>query len=369
MRLFLLFLLAFVLVAPAALWAQSNHWMRTYYETGKRQQGNSVQSTPDGGFILCGSEEQQPGSGTFWISLIKTDANGVVQWKQRYGDNFLDAMGFSVVYTPADSGYLVAGTAADSFGPGLLDYHYFLVKTDAQGDTLWTRYHNAEDYSQTPRYGLAQGLSIATDGTYLVTGFQKSMNLDTLIATLSCFDTTGNRLWHQRYTGVVFCGEPIYSSRPQATPDGGYVFTSNCGEYYWITKTNPQGDTIWQRYGSVFIPWTGMGVDILVKSDGNYWVTTPCSDPVHGDMEIGLEEYSPNGDLLAFRRYDILDETGGFHFPVGIIAMPDKRGQTKCIILPIYNFARNAHQIGVSGFFIKMQLTNEMYNFDNSMIM
>jgi hypothetical protein len=63
------------------------------------------------------------------ILLIKTDANGDVQWAKTYGEINLD-WAYSVQQT-SDGGYIVAGGTL-SFGAG--DYDIFLIKTDASGD-------------------------------------------------------------------------------------------------------------------------------------------------------------------------------------------------------------------------------------------
>jgi hypothetical protein len=88
----------------------------------------SVQQTSDGGYIVGGGTRSF-GAGNLDILLIKTDANGNIQWAKTFGETGDDAA-FSVQQT-SDGGYIVAGIT-QSFSAGSLDF--FLVKTDANGD-------------------------------------------------------------------------------------------------------------------------------------------------------------------------------------------------------------------------------------------
>src|SRR5437763_960518 len=78
----------------------------------------------------------------FCIYLVKLFSNGDIEWTKAYcsgapGNN----VGMSVDVT-ADGGYIVCGTT-DQFGAGASDV--FLIKTDAAGDTLWTRTYGGAD--------------------------------------------------------------------------------------------------------------------------------------------------------------------------------------------------------------------------------
>jgi hypothetical protein len=116
-------------------------WMKTY--GGNCQEyGCSVQSTSDGGYIVAGYSWSFGAGNPFHtnVYLIKTDAKGDTLWTKIYGDTANDR-GYSVQLT-SDGGYIIAGFT-ESFGSGKSDV--WLLKTDSNGDTLWTKIYGGED--------------------------------------------------------------------------------------------------------------------------------------------------------------------------------------------------------------------------------
>jgi hypothetical protein len=83
--------------------------------------------TFDGGYALAG------GTGSFSIDeydvwLVKTDANGNMEWNRTYGGEKGD-IAYSLVES-SNGGYVIAGSTR-SFGAG--DEDFWLIKTNEQG--------------------------------------------------------------------------------------------------------------------------------------------------------------------------------------------------------------------------------------------
>lgn len=91
----------------------------------------SVVETSDGGYAMAGYYSVGF-SCDFW--LVKVDSHGNMQWSKTYGGDEWD-MAFSVVET-SDGGYALAGYT-ESFGVGEADV--WLVKTDANGNMQWNQ--------------------------------------------------------------------------------------------------------------------------------------------------------------------------------------------------------------------------------------
>lgn len=103
-------------------------WSQAFGGTGT-DDGNSVQETVDGGYIIAGVTKSF-GEG-YDVYLVKTDSNGNVLWAKAFGGSGGD-YGYSVQQT-ADGGYIIAGETG-SYGAGGGDI--FLIKTDADGNAL-----------------------------------------------------------------------------------------------------------------------------------------------------------------------------------------------------------------------------------------
>jgi hypothetical protein len=105
-------------------------WTRTFGGADE-DVGNSVQQTVDGGYIIAGWT-QSFGAGRHAVYLIKTNAYGDTLWTRTYGGTTGD-WGNSVQQT-SDGGYVIAGYTY-SLGPGTPDYdNVYLIKTDSLGN-------------------------------------------------------------------------------------------------------------------------------------------------------------------------------------------------------------------------------------------
>jgi hypothetical protein len=154
-------------------------WAKTYGGTGY-DTARSVRQTSDGGYIVAGYTNSF-GAGGRDIFLIKTDANGNVSWAKTYGGTGNDHA-FSIQQT-SDGGYIVAGETR-SFGAGSWDV--FLVKTDANGNIQW-----AKTYGGTWA-DWAQSVQQTSDGGYIVASATFSFGAGNFDIFLVKTDANGN---------------------------------------------------------------------------------------------------------------------------------------------------------------------------------
>jgi hypothetical protein len=232
-------------------------WTRTFGGTGI-DRAESVKETTDGDYILTGNTGSF-GAGGKDVYLIKTDANGDTLWTKTYGATD-DEEGHSVVLT-TDSGYIIVGFT-DSFGAGGKDV--YLIKTDANGDTLWTNTHGGTDNDRG--YAVQQ----CNDGGYIIAGDTKSSGAGNSDFYLVKTDMGGEALWTRDYGGTAI--DIGYSL--QQTTDEGYIIAGstqsfNVGYFdIYLVKTDAIGDTLWTRtYGSFNYEHCR---SVQLTTDGNY---------------------------------------------------------------------------------------------------
>lgn len=136
---------------------------------------SSVLQTSDGGYVFAGSYSPSGTLSDLW--LVKTDANGTLQWGKAYGKLELDIRGirtgsqqFSAfsVETTLDGGYIILGGFV-----GEWLYGTWLMKTDSNGSIQWMK----DLQNSSSPYGY-EALSAwqAIDGGYMVAGFASDPN-------------------------------------------------------------------------------------------------------------------------------------------------------------------------------------------------
>ena len=91
--------------------------------------------------------------------LIKTNAQGDMQWSKVYGESGIDTV-LSVLQTK-DGGYIWAGDSS-SFGSG--GYDFWVVRTDTSGNMIWNKTYGG------PSDDVADQIISTIDGGYAVIG-------------------------------------------------------------------------------------------------------------------------------------------------------------------------------------------------------
>lgn len=130
-------------------------WTRTYGNIGV-DEGMACRELSDG-FVIAGSTSIGDHGG-YDMLLIRTDASGNALWTEHYGTTEWDLC--RSIGVMAD-GFLLGGT---SYGDGYPAGGAYFVRTDLDGDTLWTS-------SWGGAYGMeCNGLCITMDQGYAAVG-------------------------------------------------------------------------------------------------------------------------------------------------------------------------------------------------------
>jgi hypothetical protein len=272
-------------------------WSKTYGGYGN-DLGRDIIATTDGNYMIVGSSNS-PGLGASDANLIKIDPAGAVIWNKLYGGNGHD-YGNCTKQCP-DGGYILLG---QSFSYGAGNGDAYLVKTDANGDTVWTK---------------TFGGSQSDEGVYITANSDDSF---TFVIRDSSFagrdidigivktDKDGNEIWSKRYGG----GLKDTPKMIQPTSDGGYIVAAISRSFgkinpdMWIMKFNSTGDTTWTRfYGG---PSNEHCYVVRELPDGTYIATgkTASSGPdvevmflklnSIGTLTIGVDEFATVGNNI-----------------------------------------------------------------------
>jgi hypothetical protein len=206
---------------------------RTYGDSGW-DYGYSVQQTADSGFIIAGST-YSPGPGEPDICLLRTDKNGNTLWIKTFGGDNGDTGQKVLVMLNGD--FIILGL---TYSYGINYGNVYLIKTDPQEEVIWTQVLGLKSG------GIAGWDIIASsDGGFLITGAGPDRRVF-LMKTNASGDTT----WTREYN---FYTENNSMSVTES-PDSGYVMAGYAYSYRQdggyqsdplVIRTYLYGDTIW----------------------------------------------------------------------------------------------------------------------------
>ncbi len=313
-------------------------WARTY--GGDRSDGSrSVIEASDGNYVVAGYSSSWSAGDTD-IYVIKIDPAGNLIWEHTIGGSRGDEVGYCVREVP-DGSYRIAGTT-DAYGSNdvLLagiaadgswtwEHPYdspayqsaselavtpdgyllivgsdfstgvdvYLLKTESDGDTLWTRTY---DFGQRD-----YGVSVKPVGysAYIVAGYSEAVIAPFYNASLLHLQTDGDVNWSKFYGGS---GDD-YGYSVQVLVDGGFVFTGLTESYgagggdVWLVRTDANGDTLWTKtYGGMN---TDIGREVQATSDGGFIIGGNTSSYGNGFIDLYLvkTEGDPAGIVPAER--------------------------------------------------------------------
>lgn len=174
--------------------------------------GCSLKITSDGGYILLGSTTQSSGNTTDFF-LVKTDNSGNETWTKEFGGNSNEE-GYCVQQTD-DGGYILVGYT-ESYGFGAKDI--FLVKTDQNGDTLWTNTFGG------PVDDIGRSVVQENDNSFVIAGSSESFSETGQDGSNLIIIKTNENGFE---TDKITCGglDDDYGESIQILPGGGYVVT------------------------------------------------------------------------------------------------------------------------------------------------
>lgn len=201
-------------------------WQRFY--GGDTYGVSSIVEASDGGFVLAGGTgDSSVANAHLWV--FKVDRRGLPVWEK-----FLDGPRSGVEYAHAlgrgtDGGYVMAGSLYSS-----MTYDALLLKVNEDGEPAWPMKLFGETNGLSE---LARAIAPAADGGYFLAGENGSIR-PMLIKT----DADGNEVWTRHYE----MENSRRADRVLATPDGGALFFARANGYrHWFIKTDPSGIPVW----------------------------------------------------------------------------------------------------------------------------
>lgn len=205
-------------------------WDETFGGAG-RDEARAMTALPDGGFALAGLTYSQ-GAGARDAWLVRTDAEGAVQWEQTYGGTANDEA-FSVAAVP-DGGFALGGV---TFSKGQGGGDFWLVRTDASGAVLWEQTYGGGDRDE------GHAVAVLPDGGFALGGFTRSLGAGLRDFWLVRTAADGAVLWTEPCGGAAW--DEAYGLA--VLPDGGLALVGYSESFgagwrdFWLVRTDAAG--------------------------------------------------------------------------------------------------------------------------------
>lgn len=275
--------------------------------------GYAVVETSDKGFAIAGATSSIS-NGSTDAYLVKTDSAGNFLWRKLYGGINIDQA--HAIRETKDSGLVMVGFT-NSFGNG--GYDIYLIRTDKNGDTLWTKTYGGTDWD------FAYSIEVTADSGFVIAGGTYSYGAGAEDMYLIRTNSLGDTLWTHTYGGA----KSDEARSIKKTKGGGFIFTGFTksfgepnGDFYTI-KTNSNGDTTWTCiYGG---PDEDVAYDVIESIRGRYVVGGKSTLGNNGGVDIFVTNVTLAGKVsntLSYGGPDIdelysLQESPGGRWAMG----------------------------------------------------
>ena len=271
-------------------------WNKQYNHRKAGYRG-TLNPTQDGGFTL----------GTWWyadngvsdVFLLKFNSEGDTLWTRQFGGEDRDT-GWATVELLDSSLVLVGRT--ESFGNG--DVDIYVIKTDAQGNLQWQKTFGGSNKDSSTT------ISVEETGTLLISGTTSETPTGNTAGLILRIDTSGNELWRKvlfHKPNKDNCGLSAYPSVKDGFIIKGCMDTIiNEGDYgvpYYVGKLDAEANVEWITYFNE--SREKYVASIYELEDGQIMVQGINKN--HPESEIyntaWLAKVSPQGEVLWERNY------------------------------------------------------------------
>ena len=253
-------------------------WIKYIGNNDSNEAGYALTETSDGGFAITGLTQQA--NGTEDMLVVKTDADGNVQWNQMYGLSGNDC-GKSIITCP-EGGYALTGYTQSPSSSG---YYYVLLKIDNSGTPQWSSTFG------TPN-SFPESLIQTQDGGYAIIGYTNVTNTGNDFYIVKT-NSAGVESWNKK----LGTANNDYGYSIIQTSDGYAMagWTAGTDDNALLVKTDLSGNLVWSNtYGGTSdVHVYAVGQD----ADGGYYLGGEIRTWV-------IISSSPTGGNVYFDDYD-----------------------------------------------------------------
>ncbi|MCD4818706.1 MAG: T9SS type A sorting domain-containing protein [Candidatus Cloacimonetes bacterium] len=288
------YLIILILFSTIYLFAEiETEWTATFGGSYS-DAANSICITPDNDFILAGYTNSF-GAGNSDVYLIKTDADGNEVWSQTYGGSGWENAK-AVCNAVGNDGYVTAGYTTSSESNS---FDVLIVKINSNGNVQWVQVYGGDQFDT------AESICRTSDDGYLLCGYTSSFGAGEDDIYLIKTDADGDSLW----TKTIGCERSDMGHSIKPTSDGNYIISGSTGLYdapypgsngrnreIYIIKIDEAGDILAENTFWVMDTHQNSfdtGYDICETSDGGFCVVGCTSQHLQELMDVAVLKVDP----------------------------------------------------------------------------
>lgn len=252
---------------------------------------------PDGSLLMAGYTNGA-GAGGYDGWLVRMNAQGEVQWQQRYGGAGWDFI--EDVEPWSDGGWLLAGR---TFSEGSGGSDGWALRTNADGEMVWS-----QTFGGAGEDGLYAGIQ-TTDGGYALAGFMSGPDGDTDAVVIK-LHADGSPDWQRSIGGDSL--DVAYDVIQ--TNDGGYSVVGSTHSYSpWTEhlheRLNSAGDSLWaHHWGQINDQEAREHIEL---ADGRFAVVGYTKTSGGGKKDLFVQLADPGGEFIEQHTFGALEDDGG----------------------------------------------------------
>ena len=286
-------------------------WEKTYGGVAL-EQGVDLIASCDGNILLVGTTASI-GAGSNDVQLMKIHKDGKLIWEQTFGGP--DSDGPADIIETKNGDICIVGTTY-SFGAGNRDI--YLIRLDADGNTIYEKYFGAIEHD-----GASAILELENQDLMI---FAYTLNYGAVSRDVLLLKTNaqGDSIWSQRYGSEEYEESQAFAK----TTNHEFILTGHSAAtdpahqmYGW--KIDAAGQMLWSKeFGGIMHEG---GEALLIDKVGNYVFVGVTMSFGAGNMDVYMVKTDNNGNILSEDYFggpeddkiEELIEYKGFYYMVG----------------------------------------------------
>jgi hypothetical protein len=274
-------------------------WAHRYNGPANLNDSATALAVDNGDNVIVTGESSSTGVNSDWLT-IKLSSAGVPSWTNRYegpGNSYDSAKAIAV--DPGGTAYVTGSSASTNIAPYNLDY--VTMAFDSSGNRLWTNRYNGPGNSDD----VATAVRLDGSNNVYVTGYSTGAGSGRDYATIK-YSSAGVPLWTNRYSAA---GNNADSASALAVAANGNVYVTGSSaasgssfDYATIAYSSG-GVPLWTNRYNGPVNGADSAAAIALDSSGNVWVTG-YSAGTGGANDYATIAYSSAGTPLWTNRYD-----------------------------------------------------------------